>query len=95
MSKTPDIKRSFLRYAVLATAVFLVFLFIKRDNIVRWVQAGFNLRRQERQIELLKQENAELDRKIENMSSNRDTLETYAREEFFFAQPGDDVYIVE
>ena len=29
------------------------------------------------------------------MKENRDTLERYAREEFFFAEPGDDVYIIE
>ena len=94
-SKTDDMRKSFLRYALIATAVFVAFLFVKRDNVIRWVQAGFTIRRQERQIELLKEKNADLDRKVEMMSGNRDTLETYAREEFFFAAPGDDVFIVE
>ena len=94
MSKTPDIKRSFLRYAALATALFVVFLFIKRDNVLRWIQAGFTIRRQERQIELLREENGSLDRRIESMSGNRDTLETFARENFFFSRPDEDVYII-
>lgn len=88
-------QRSFIRYAIIATVAFLVFLLVKKDSIITWVQAGFTLQRQHRQIELLQEENAELDNKIQMMKGNRDTLERYARERFFFAEPGDDVYIVE
>ena len=88
-------QRSFLRYALVATAVFLVFMLVKKDGIITWVQAGFTLRRQRRQIELYQKENAELDKKTRMMKDNRDTLERYAREQFYFAEPGDDVYIIE
>ena len=57
--------------------------------------APFTLRRQERQIEQLQQENAEMDRKIQMMKGDRDTLERFAREHFYFAEPGEDVYIIE
>ena len=88
-------QRSFLRYAIVATVVFVIFLFVKKDNVIRWIQAGFMLKKQERQIELYEEKNAELDRRIRMMSTNRDTLETFAREEFYFSEPGDDVYIIE
>ena len=88
-------QRSFLRYAIIATALFLLFLFLKKDSIITWVQAGFTLRRQQRQIEQLRQENDAMDQKIKTMSLDRDTLERYAREQFYFAEPGDDVYIIE
>ena len=88
-------QRSFLRYAIIATAVCVLFLFVKKDNVIRWIQAGFMLKKQEPQIEMYEQKNAELDRRINMMSTNRDTLETFAREEFHFAEPGDDVYIIE
>lgn len=88
-------QRSFLRYAIVATALFLLFLLLKKDSIVTWVQAGFTLRRQERQIEQYQRENEELDRRIRTMKGDRDTLERYAREQFQFAEPGDDVYIIE
>ena len=88
-------QRSFLRYAIIATALFLLFLFLQKDSIITWVQAGFTLRRQERQIEQLQRENAEMDRKIQMMKGDRDTLERFAREKFYFAEPGDDVYIIE
>ena len=88
-------QRSFIRYAIVATALFLLFLFLKKDSVVNWVQAGVTLRRQERQIEQYRQENEDLDRQIQMMTGDRDTLERYAREQFYFAEPGDDVYIIE
>lgn len=88
-------QRSFIRYAIVATAIMVLFLFVKKDNLVRWIQAGFTLRRQERQIELYQQQNEELDKTINMMSNNRDTLEKFARENFHFAEPGEDVYIEE
>ena len=81
-------QRSFIRYAIVATALFLLFLFLKKE-------AGVTLRRQERQIEQYRQENEDLDRQIQMMTGDRDTLERYAREQFYFAEPGDDVYIIE
>ncbi len=92
-NKAPQ--RSFLRFAIVITAVFVLFLLVKKDNLVRWIQAGFNLGQQERRIEQLKQENEELDRTIQTLSTSRDSLEKFAREEFGFAEPGDDVYIIE
>lgn len=88
-------RRSFVRYAIVATAVFAIFLFVKKDNVFRWVQAGFTIRSQHRQMELLKEQNAELDNSIRMMTNDKDTLEKYAREHFGFAQPGDDVYVME
>ena len=88
-------QRSFLRFAIVITAVFVLFLFIKKDSVVRWVQAGFTIRSQERRIEQLKQDNERLDARIRPHSSSRDSLEQFAREEFGFAEPGDDVYLEE
>lgn len=95
MRQDKEIGSSFLRYAIIVTAMFLLFLFLKKDSIITWVQARVSLRSQEKQIEWYKEDNARLDRKIESMSQNKDTLEQFAREEFYFSEEGDDVYIVE
>lgn len=88
-------QRSFLRYAIVATAIMVIFLFVKRDNVIRWIQAGITLDRQQSQIEQLQQQNSELEQRITSMGTDRDTLEKYARETFGFAAPGEDVYIEE
>ena len=86
--------KGFVRYAVIATAVFVVWVvFFGSDNLVRWLQARRELHRQNRQIEWYKKEIATMDEQIRTLSTDRDTLETYARGNFRFAAPGDDVYI--
>ena len=88
-------QRSFLRFAIVATAIFVVLLFAKRDNVVRWVQAGFTIRDQKRQIERLEEKIEGMNAHIEMLTTNKDSLETFAREKFHFAEPGDEVYLLE
>lgn len=85
---------SFVKYAVCATAVFVLLVgFWNEDNLVRWIKAGFELRRQDRQIEAYRQEIEKMDDKIRMLSTDKDSLEEFARENFNFSRPGDDVYI--
>ena len=86
-------QRGFLRFVIIATAVFLVVLLVKKDSVVRWIQTGVELRRQKKEIEYYQKEIRRLDSQIDGLSNNRDTLESYAREHFNFAEPGDDVYL--
>lgn len=86
--------RSFVRYSVYATVIFVVLVgFLNEDNIVRWIKAGYELKRQNRQIEAYRHDIEMMDDKIRMLSTNKDTLEEFARENFNFARPGDDVYI--
>ena len=90
MKKSPLVK-----YILWSTVAFLVIIcFFRHDNLIRWIKAGFTIRKQEKQIEWYDKEIKDLDKQIEAMSTNRDTLEQYARERFLFAEPGDDVYLV-
>lgn len=88
-------QHGFFRFAIVAVGLFMLFLVLKKDNIITWVNAGLTLNRQNRQIENYRQEIDDLDGKIKTITSNKDSLETYAREEFLFAEPGETVYIIE
>ena len=59
------------------------------------VKVEFELGRQQDQIEQYRREIEEMDARIDMLQHNRDTLEEFAREQFYFAAPGDDVYIIE
>lgn len=63
---------------------------------VLWTGAGayLELRQQRRQIEIYNREISEMDKQIRMLSTDRDTLEDFARERFRFAAPDDDVYIL-
>ena len=89
-------KRSFIRYAILATAVFLLLVgFLNQNNFVRWIKAGIEIRQQEKQMERYQREIKEMDNQIHGLTTSKDSLEQYAREHFNFAEPGDDVYLEE
>lgn len=89
-------KSPLVKYIFWSTAVFLVIIcFLKRDNVITWIKAGVTLGRQKNRIEYLQKENAALDKQIRSLSTDKDTLEKFAREKFYFAEPGDDVYVLE
>ena len=81
---------------MVTTSVF-VFLWIvgPGNTLVHWIKAGVEIRRQEKLIESYVEKNAELDRKVNMLKHDRDTLEKFAREQFGFSVPGEDVYVIE
>ena len=89
-------RKVFACYVVAVTVLFL-FLWIvgPGHTFIHWTKAAIEARRQERIIENYERENAELDRRINMMKNNRDTLEKFAREQYNFAVPGEDVYLLE
>ena len=89
-------KRSFIRYAIVSTTIFVILVgFVNTNSIVRWVKAGFEISRQEKQIRKYAGEIEQMDDRIRSLTSSRDSLEKFAREHFHFAEPGDDVFIIE
>ena len=88
-------RRSFLRYSIIASVLCLALLFIKKDGLVRMFGAWISAGKQQRQIEYYQKEIAKLDDQIDVLSNDRDTLETFAREQYNFAEAGDDVYLIE
>jgi cell division protein FtsB len=100
MGKIKDIfsgpHRKFAWFVVVSTSVLILLWFIGPGNtFIHWGKAALEVKRQEKIIERLQKENEELDRRINMMKTDRDTLEKYAREEYNFTAPGEDVYLVE
>jgi len=88
--------RSFMRYALVVTFLFLLFVLFKPgSNIFNWLDARREISRQEKQISEYGKELEELDKRINLLTSDRDTLEKFAREKFHLAAPGEDVFILE
>lgn len=88
-----DDHHSFSKFAVVATAIFLVIVTFSRGGILNWGRAKYESARQKRQIENYESEIKAMDKEIDLLTTNKDSLEKFAREEFHFASPGDDVYI--
>lgn len=88
--------KGFYIFLIVAVGIFLLmFLFLPGNNFFNWMRAKAEIRRQERQIELYLDKMKDLDHEMDVLSNDRDSLERFAREQYQYAAPGDDVYIIE
>ena len=88
--------KRFAWFVVFVTVIFLgTWIFGPGHTFFHWARAGIEVHRQEKVIKAYEKENAELDRRVKMMKNDRDTLEKFAREQYNFAAPGEDVYIIE
>ncbi len=83
-------------FTVILTVGFIVMkLFGPGNTVIHWIEAKREISRQERQMDEYRREIEAMNQDIDELKTNRDTLEKFAREHFGFAAPGEDVYIVD
>ena len=100
MSKLSNIfkgeHKNFRIFVAFSTAVFVFIWIVGPGNTwIHWAKAGLEIKRQERQIKEYQLEIEKMDKTVNMLKTDRDTLEKFAREQFQFAAPGDDVYVRE
>ena len=75
--------------------IFLVWIcFFDTNNVGQMLRARRTLQSQRQQIEFYEQEISKMERKLEQLKSQRDSLEKFAREEYYYLQDGEDVYVI-
>ena len=88
--------RSFWIFAAIATAVFIFIWVVGPGNtVIHWIQAKMDISAQEKAIEQYQNDLEEMEKRINMLQTDRDTLEKFAREQYNFTAPGEDVYIIE
>jgi cell division protein FtsB len=88
--------KNFRIFVAFSTAVFVFIWIVGPGNTwIHWAKAGLEIKRQERQIKEYQLEIEKMDKTVNMLKTDRDTLEKFAREQFQFAAPGDDVYVIE
>lgn len=81
---------------LIATVAFLVWIiFIDSNNIIRWASDLEELSVQQRQIEYYKNAIKQRDEQLKELRSNKDSLEKFAREQYFFHAPDEEVFIID
>lgn len=98
-SKVKDIfkgpHRSFAWTVTIVIGIFLIVWTMGPGNtFVGWIRAKRDISSMERQIRDYEQRSTEMDSRINKLRSDRDSLEKFAREKFYFSAPGEDIYIV-
>ncbi|MCK9628156.1 MAG: septum formation initiator family protein [Bacteroidales bacterium] len=80
----------------LATFVFAVWIiFFDQNSLIDWFSVRMRIIRQERQIDYYNKEIKSIDEKLQELSSNKDSLEKFAREQYYFHEEDEDLYIIE
>ena len=88
--------RSFWIFCAVATAVFMFIWIVGPGNtVIHWVKAKMDINAQEKAILQYREDLAEMEKRINMLKTDKDTLEKFAREQYYFTAPGEDVYIIE
>lgn len=88
--------RSFFIFAAAVTVIALLNLCVgPGNNFIRCIKAKMEMADQQRQINEYLKDIERMDKRIKMLTSDRDTLEKFARERFLFAEPGDDVFLID
>lgn len=85
----------FLRFVAISSFVFLILIIFSQDGILRYIGSRLKIRSQHSEIERYQREIEKMDEDCRILSTDRDSLERYARERFHFAAPGEDVYLTD
>lgn len=80
---------------VLVTIAALVIFIVDSNGIVTLLQNRQEIARQSEAIEQYKKKISEVESRIRSLSSDRDSIETFAREEYYYHRDDEDVFIVE
>ena len=88
--------RAFRIFFAFTTAAFIFVWVVGPGNtVIHWIKAKMDINAQERAIKQYNAEIEEMDKRINMLKTDRDTLEKFAREHYYFAAPGEDVYVIE
>lgn len=82
-------------YIGISVFFILLMIFYPGNNLITLIKTKGEIETQERQKRKLQIDIYEMNNQIEDLTTNRDTLEKFARENFHFAKPGEDVYLTE
>lgn len=83
------------KYFIVTFIFAVIVLFVDRNNLIRWAGDYIEVLRQERVMRQYTRDIDELDRKLDQLTSDRDSLEKFAREEYYFHREDEEVFIVD
>jgi cell division protein FtsB len=80
----------------LATIIFVVWItFFDSASLISWSRVVMNIGEQEKQKRYYKEAVKSAEEKIDELTSNKDSLEKFAREQYIFKEEDEDIFIVE
>ncbi len=82
------------KYFIIGVLFGVYVLFIDNNSLLTWAKHYANLIGQERIIRQYEKDMEEIDRKLEELKSDSDSLEKFTREQFYFHKKNEEVFLV-
>ena len=70
-------------------------IFFDQSNLISWGRARIDVNRQKMEKRYYQEEIARTREKLRELQSNRDSLEKFAREQYYYLEDGEEIFIVE
>ena len=86
--------RKWAKYVITILVFAVVFLFIGDQSVMHFIRRGKEIRHLEEQRDLYREGAAKAEQEIRTLNQP-DSLERYAREQYFMHAPNEDIYLVE
>jgi cell division protein FtsB len=86
--------RKWGKYIITILAFGVVYFFVGDQSIVCFIERGREIRRMEKQTEMYNKASEEAMSEIRSLN-NIDSLERFAREQYFMHEANEDIYLVE
>lgn len=81
---------------ILTLAVFGVWLFIfDKTNVISWLGEKNKIMLMENQRRYYQQEVERITSQLDELNTNSERLEKFAREQYFFKEEGEDIFLIE
>ena len=82
------------KYVVVSVFFLVWILFVDTNNIFVWMNDLSTVKQQERQKVHYREAIKHTDEKLKELTSNKDSLEKFAREQYLFHQNDEEVFII-
>ena len=86
--------RKWAKYVITILVFAVVFLFIGDQSVMHFIRRGKEIRHLEEQRDMYREGAAKAEQEIRTLNQP-DSLERYAREQYFMHAPNEDIYLVE
>jgi len=83
------------KFFIVGTLFLLWIIFFDQSNLIDWGGALADVRKQKVEKIYYEQEIIRTREKLRQLQSNRDSLEKFAREQYYYLEDGEEIFIVQ
>jgi len=93
MSKLPPLFRNF--YAVTGFCFLMWMIFLDANDLISRFKMGAKLRSLQQEKEYYQEKISEVEKDKQELTSNRELLEKFAREKYLMKKPTEDIFVIQ